>query len=149
MKTHALYLANKYGFAVLPVIPHTKQPIIKNWPKLATSDEQQITEWWDAYPNANIGVATGLRSGIFVMDVDVDKGGLASLEELMAHDEWAPTLTSKTGTGGFHFLFRWDPANPVGNSVSRLAPGIDIRGEGGFIVAPPSIHPNGNRYEWI
>lgn len=149
MKNEVLSLARDHGFSIFPVRPRSKIPLIKGWPEAATTDEQQISEWWDIYTDANWGIATGAKSGVFVMDIDIKTGGMESLDELMAHEDWIETKTARTGTGGLHFYYAFDYANPIRNSASLIAPGIDIRGEGGFVLAPPSIHPNGNRYEWI
>ncbi|MDF2797556.1 MAG: hypothetical protein K0R85_300 [Devosia sp.] len=149
MKTEVLSLALDHGFAVFPVRPRSKVPLIKGWPEAATTDEHQINEWWDVYPDANVGIATGAKSGVLVMDIDIETGGMESLENLMAHEEWVDTRSVRTGTGGLHFYYEFNPSNPIRNSVSLIAPGIDIRGEGGFVLAPPSIHPNGTPYVWI
>jgi hypothetical protein len=147
---NALRLAEEYGFTVFPVKTATKLPLIKGWPEAATTDAGTISAWWSRWPDANIGIATGAKSGTIVLDVDVKTGGLESFEELKARiPAWPDTLTARTGSGGLHVYFQTLDGLQVRNSAGRLAPGLDIRGEGGFVVAPPSIHPNGNRYEWI
>lgn len=119
----------------------------------ATTNPAAILNWWGRWPHANIGVATGERSGLVVLDVDLDKGGyrafLAMLDAL-----GRPTLLSLvqgTGGGGFHVLYRW-PGYRIGNSAKglreRFGPGLDIRGDGGYIVAAPSLHRTGQRYQW-
>lgn len=114
----------------------------------ADTDPQIIREWWSLYPDANIGIATGDASSIVVLDVDVKSGGeasLAILEEKMGQlpDTWSVL----TGGGGVHFYFQM-PAADVRNSVSAVAPGIDVRGNGGYVVAPPSLHMSGTAYRW-
>lgn len=148
MLDEALRLAGDYGWSLLPLLPRAKRPLITKWPDLATPDPATLREWWQMWPNANIGVATGPKSGIFVLDVDGPEGQ-ASLEQLKSETDWPNTLAALTGSGGFHFYFRWDDEHPLRNSAKRLAAGLDIRGEGGYVAAPPSIHPNGRRYEWI
>lgn len=103
--------------------------------------------WWARHPMANIGVATGAQSGFVVLDVDPKGGGWDSLHGLMKrHGPIGETYVSVTGSGGRHILFR-HPGKPVRNSVGCM-PGIDIRGDGGLIVAPPSMHSSGCRYGW-
>ena len=112
--------------------------------KDATSQPEQVREWWRLYPDANIGIATG--QGMLVIDIDPKHGG--SLETLNAVLPLPPTATVHTGGGGFHLYFMCSLAYSIRNSVSKLAPGIDVRGENGYVVAPPSIHASGNRYYW-
>jgi hypothetical protein len=119
----------------------------------ASTDPAQILNWWGRWPAANIGVATGERSGLVVLDVDLDKGGYRAFMALL-EDLGRPTLLSLvqgTGGGGFHVLYRW-PGHRVGNSAKwlrdRYGPGLDVRGDGGYIVAAPSLHRSGRRYAW-
>ena len=148
-----------FGLAVFPVIPPMengeksagKKPYISNWQKEATSNKEKITEWWTKWPAANIGIATGRKSqGLVVIDLDIDdnKGinGYETLKEWQnEHGELPETWQSITGRGGYH-LFYFD-IEPHKNRVG-LYEGVDIRGEGGYIIAPPSVHANGHRYEW-
>jgi hypothetical protein len=96
----------------------------------------------------NIGIVTGAASGIVV--IDVDAGGEETLARLeREHGPLPPTVMARTGGGGRHIYFR-HPGVPVKNDVKkRLAPGVDIRGDDGFVVAPPSLHKSGNLYEWF
>ena len=112
----------------------------------ATHDEKQIKRWWTLWPDANIGIATGTKSGCVVLDVDGEVGmeSLRKLEEI--HGPLPATLISNTGGGGKHFFVTYDPA--IGNSVGTIAPGIDTRGDGGYVVAPPSTHKSGRKYQW-
>jgi len=145
-----LKLANAYaqkGWQIFPVKPHDKTPLVK-WADVATTDLQTITGWWDTQPGANIGIACGARSGIIVLDVDPAHGGDESLAHLLAeHGELPITPLAHTGGGGRHYLFA-HPGVEVRNSAGLLGPGLDIRGDGGYIVAPGSTHPNGNLYRW-
>ena len=105
-----------------------KHPRTINGVKDATTDRGEIKTWWKKWPNANIGIATGCISGVFVVDVD-GKAGKANLEALQAkHDRLPTTVTVKTGHGS-HLYFRCDHT-PVGNSVSLLGHGLDVRGTG-------------------
>lgn len=113
----------------------------------ASTDPAQITAWWNQWLTANIGVTTGQHSRIVVLDCDIKNGGPDRLRELMDRHGAINTLTSITGGGGQHWVFQ-APANPLRNTASAIAPGIDTRAEGGYIVAPPSVHLSGHKYEW-
>jgi hypothetical protein len=116
----------------------------------ATTDPRQVREWWSKWPQANIGIRTGIESGLLVIDVD-NKGckrGSESLAVLVAsHGGLPPTLTATTGSGE-HLLFK-HPGIAITNSAGMLAEGVDIRADGGYIVAAPSLHKNGKRYAWV
>lgn len=124
-----------------------KHPITRRGVHDATTNKAQIRAWWSRWPWANIGLATGAESGFFVLDVDGDIGS-DSLQDLEAeHGRLPDTIESVTGSGGRHILFHY-PDFQVRNSASTIAPGLDIRGDGGYIVAPRSLHVSGRRYEW-
>ena len=126
-----------------------KHPRIKGWQDAATTDPQAITAWWDQWPEANIGIVTGEKSGVWVLDLDGPEGvaALAEIEE--RRGQLPKTVTSQTGSVGQHRFFRWDSARPVTNRVKLAGKKIDTRGNGGYVVAPPSNHKSGNDYEWI
>ncbi len=142
------------GWSVLRIEPRGKIPNVgKAWRTKATTHTETIEEWWSGHhTDDEIGILTGADSGIWVLDVDVAGGkqGAETLRALQAeHGKLPVTPTAITGSGGLHFVFAWDPKRPVTNGMaSRLGPGLDIRGEGGQIVASPSVHPNGNQYRW-
>lgn len=127
-----------------------KHPRISEWQKLASTDESWIKSWWKSWPDANVGIVTGEASGIFALDIDPRHGGDATLTELIeAHgDEWLHTSQARTGGGGHHIIFKYPKGAKVRNS-KKLGEGIDVRGEGGFIVAPPSLHASGRHYAWL
>lgn len=139
------------GLAVFPLKPNDKIPLTKNGCKDATTDGAQVKAWWQQYPNANIGIATGSKSnGLIVIDLDVDsekgKDGKEELKKWEAQNGELPkTWTSTTGRGGSHLFFL---TTKMIRNRAGILDGIDIRGEGGYIVAPPSVHRNGNRYTW-
>ena len=119
-----------------------KHPRMNDWENLSTVDLRQVEKWWSAWPNANIGIAAG-KSGLIVLDSDLYKTA-APLP-----NNQAETVTNLSGGGGEHLVY----AHPVdteklGNSKTGLPDYIDVRGWGGQFVAPPSLHPSGNRYEW-
>ena len=123
-----------------------KHPRIAKWTEKATNNPDQIEKWWSQWPNSNVGIATGEASNLFVLDVDGEKG-TCSLQNWLLKFDWTPdTMTAITGRGK-HFYFL-HPGFPVKNSAGHIAPGIDIRGEGGFVVAPPSVHMSGTFYRF-
>ena len=147
--------ARKYasaGLAVIPVNPKTKSPYTNHGSHDASRDLRQIDLWWKTFPDANVGIVTGqVNAGLVVIDLDVDsnKGidGIAELREWERHNGKLPdTWRAITGRGGAH-LYYLAPGDDVRNHVKFLDC-IDVRGEGGYVVAPPSVHPNGNLYYW-
>jgi hypothetical protein len=126
-----------------------KHPRTPKGLKDATTDEAKIREWWGKWPDANIGILTGEESNIVTLDVDPRHGGNQSLIELIAkHGELPSTLIFITGGGGSHFNFR-HPGVKVRNvqASNKIGAGLDFRGDGGYIVAPPSLHASSRRYE--
>ena len=115
----------------------------------ATTDPDKIRAWWQESPDANIGIATGARSGLVVIDVDPRHGGHYSLQDFEAQYGPLPdTLRVRSGGDdrGWHLYFR-HPGRSVPSGTDVLGPGLDVLGDGGFIVAPPSLHESGRRYE--
>ncbi len=124
-----------------------KHPRIKGWQTDASTNPEQIRKWWQKWPNANIGIATGAESGLFVVDVD-GEAGRSSVQELIDEQDWQPdTLTATTGKGS-HLYFQ-HPGFPVKTNAAQIGVGIDVRGEGGYVVAPSSLHANGSIYGWM
>lgn len=107
-----------------------------------------ITRWWTRWATANIGIRTGAPSGLVVVDIDPRHGGDATHQRLSRRG-WLPsTLTALSGGGGVH-LYYAHPGGTIRNDAGRrVGRGIDVRGDGGLIIAPPSRHPSGGRYEW-
>ena len=125
-----------------------KHPMIIRWPEKASADEGVIRFWWKRWPEANVGLVTGAVSGLVVLDVDVRHDGHFSLAELEdQHGALPVTVEAETGSGGRHLFFR-HPGRRIPNSAGLLGKGLDIRGDGGYIVAPPSLHASGRRYTW-
>ena len=113
----------------------------------ATNDLAKLEAAWALHPRANIGLATGAVSGIYVLDPD-DTDGLENLMMLQqANSILPPTLTSLTGGGGMHHIFQC-PSGHWPNTTSGLAQNIDTRGDGGYIILPPSTHKSGRAYSW-
>jgi hypothetical protein len=114
----------------------------------ATNDPGVIAGWWQRWPTANVAVQTGAASGLVVLDVDPYHGGLTTLAELQrTHGGLPPSPAVRTGSGGRHYWFA-HPGDHVRNSAGLLGPGLDIRGDGGYVIAPPSVHAVGGRYLW-
>jgi bifunctional DNA primase/polymerase-like protein/primase-like protein len=141
----ALTLAQK-GLQIFPCRPRDKRPATANGLKDATTNPDVIRAWWQREPELNIAIATGAASGIFVVDVD-DFGAEAALRELEARHGALPPSVECITARGRHVYFKW-PESAVRNTAGKIAPGIDTRGDGGYVLAPPSLHPSGRRYAW-
>jgi putative DNA primase/helicase len=128
----------KEGRSVIPLRPTGKNPYLDSWAELQERrpTEEEVNGWWTQWPDANIGIVTGDISGITVVDFDAGSN----------KDGFPPTLAVKTGGGGWHYYYSYNAS--VSNRVGIL-PKTDIRNDGGYVVAPPSIHPDtGKTYEW-
>ena len=125
-----------------------KHPRTKNGLSDATTDEARIRRWWQMWPHANVAIRTGAVSGLVVLDRDDYKGGTAALQELeRTYSPLPETVLGLTGGGGQHYGFA-HPGTPVKNGVETLGPGLDIRADGGYVIAPPSLHESGKHYAW-
>ncbi|MDE3073810.1 MAG: bifunctional DNA primase/polymerase [Chloroflexota bacterium] len=129
-----------------------KHPRVREGLKEASTDERQLRKWWSMWPQANVGIRTGCGEGpwgpLAVIDIDAGHGGYDSLARLLVDmDINARTVTAKTGSGGMHLLYNAGTFE-VHNSAGLLGPGLDVRGLGGYIVAPPSLHASGKHYRW-
>lgn len=134
-----------------------KHPATRNGLLNATIDHTQISYWWGTNPNYNIGLVTGFNSGIFAVDIDTNKcDGEKSFRELESYHklnypdvyESVETIINLTGGGGRHSIFNFISDYEIKCTRGKLGNGIDIRGDGGYIVAPPSRHISGNQYQW-
>ncbi len=122
-----------------------KHPRVKRGFKAATTDARQIETWWRKWQDANIGIVTGAISGIMVVDIDGPEA-LAAVQQLAdKHEPLPKTPTAKTARG-WHFYFKHPHADLIIPCTAR--DGIDIRGDGGYVVAPPSVHATGHAYQW-
>ncbi len=133
---------------MIPIEPRGKRPVV-SWLEFQSriADAAAIDAWFRRWPDANVGIVTGCVSGLVVVDIDARHGGVASLAELESeHGALPRTIEATTGGGGRHLYFA-HPGATVPNRVGAV-PGIDLRGDGGCVVAPPSIHPSGRRYAW-
>jgi len=123
-----------------------KHPRVRWEPAMAQpATTEQLTAWWSAWPDANIGVVTGAVSGVAVLDVDPRNGGEATLRQLENDDDVLPMAPEvRTGGGGRHLWFRVDEPVPS----TELGPGLELKADGGIVVAPPSVHASGRKYVW-
>ena len=136
------------GWSVIPVREKDKRPAVP-WKAYQSKlvSEKTLHDWFTRSPDYNVAVVTGALSGIVVVDVDPRHGGDESLRKLeRTHGPLPKTVESITGGGGRHVYFS-HPGGLVHNRAN-IEPGVDLRGDGGCIVAPPSIHPSGKRYRW-
>ena len=146
MSSNALQIALDYAKRGLPVFPcgADKRPLVQGGFKAASKDPDQIAKWWTAYPGAMIGIPTGQASGLVVLDVDVDvEKGIDGFESLKQLEPLPKTLMVTTPRTGAHFYFKNDPDRPLSFSASQLGPGLDIRGDGGYIIAAGSVTSSG------
>lgn len=138
-------LYRKQGFSIIP-LKKDKKPYFP-WTEYQTrvATEKEIRDWFEEYPDANIGIITGEVSGIVVIDVDASHGGMNTIQGLQMPD----TPVVLTGGGGLHFYCKHPGDKKISNFQAREdLPGVDLRGDGGYVVAPPSTHQSGRDYAW-
>lgn len=135
------------GWSILPVKPEEKRPFMTNWLQYTKTraTKEMANNWFRNLSGAGVGAVTGRISNIVVLDVE--SYCPTPVEELLKR--YPTQLISKTGSGGYHLFYQF-PTNvaKVANRV-KIFEGADLRADGGFIVLPPTVHPNGNRYEWV
>jgi len=169
--TAAISYATELGWRITPLRNKGKVPYQSKWQEKATTNPEEIKEWIGGKEN-NIGIATGEESGIIVLDVDVKSGGLDTLKQWIDKHGLLPEVPvqqtgsscPKTQARGRHYFFKYptdEKGKPleIGNKanidpgegikVKNGQSGIDIRANGGQVVAAPSIHPSGTAYEWV
>lgn len=131
-----------HGRSVIPAAPN-KTPLVK-WKRYIDEipSEAQIMEWWSKYPNANLAMITGAISKLIVLDLDIKHGRTSKEFDLPA------TACAKSGSGGEHFYFNY-PGEHVVKESAIFGPGVDIQGDNGLIILPPSVNEAGGVYEWI
>ncbi|UCH47887.1 MAG: bifunctional DNA primase/polymerase [Betaproteobacteria bacterium] len=136
------------GWSVIPIEARGKRPLVP-WLEFQQrcADADEVRQWFETRKKANVAIVTGVVSDLVVLDIDIAHGGKESLRRLEhEHGALAETVEAVTGSGGRHFYFA-HPGGVVRNRAG-LTPGIDLRGDGGCVVAPPSVHRNGKRYRW-
>ena len=134
-----------YGFSVIPIQSHEKKPLVQ-WERFQEqiATVRDIHEWEAKWPDANIGIVTGAISGLMVIDLDTPEAK-SDLKELVPGFDFTAVPRSRTGKGWQ--LFFQHPGITISNRAG-IIPGLDVRGDGGYVVAPPSMHPNGKTYKW-
>lgn len=145
----ALDYAGK-SLPVFPCDPHNKRPLIDGGFKAASTDPDTVRAWWERWPDAMIGMPTGASTGFWALDIDDPE----AFEKACPIDV-PPTRRVDTGKG-YHLYFRYDPAAPIRNHQRHPKrgwpfpelPGAETRGDGGYVIVPPSLHPSGRRYQW-
>lgn len=137
----------KHGFSVIPLIPGEKKPLI-DWKPYQTRKptRTEMMSWWAKNPKANIGIVCGEVSNLFVVDFDKYAPDYDEQKAREVIPDGIKTPTVKTARNGLHYYF--DNPEKDYSIKARLLPGIDYRGNGGFVVAPPSVNGNGNAWEW-
>ena len=162
----ALAYARMFGWRVFPINWRTedgfcscglpecgqataKHPLVQYGVHAGTNDLQQIERWWKKWPLAGIGLTCGTDSGVWALDVDPYNGGDDTLREAEKEfGELPDTVTNLTGGGGQHYLWKHPGEGlRIRNAIS-LGAGLDVKGDGGYIILPPSSHANGNEYCW-
>ncbi len=125
-----------------------KHPCTARGLHAASTNRAQIMAWWRRWPSANVAVRTGTESGLVVIDIDPPHGGTTMRARIGDHGPLPRGPVVRTGSGGWHLLFA-HPGERVPNSTGTLlGPGVDVRGDGGYVIAPPSRHANGSTYRW-
>jgi Bifunctional DNA primase/polymerase, N-terminal/Primase C terminal 2 (PriCT-2) len=155
----ALCYIELFGWESFPVPPGSKKSYKsgknsngRRWG--ASNKPSVIKRDFRHWPNANLGIPTGAENGFFVLEADTPKGhdvdGIASLRQLeRKHGRLPKTLMAMSPSGSLHYYFKWPKRGIVCNSASLIAPGVDIRGEGGMVVAPPSVKEGVGRYRFL
>jgi hypothetical protein len=129
------------GISVFPLLPRSKAPMVANGFQQATADLAKVRAWWRRKPDCNIGISTGSPAGFWVLDID-GEAAEAALAALEAQHGALPVTVQQTTGRGRHICFRWDQEGPEMRNRSKVGGAdIDVRGNGGYIVAPPSMHP--------
>lgn len=150
-KRDAAKAAAKIDFKVFPLEPNGKKPIITGWQERATSDPDRAYEWWtDALREErdwNIGI---LCDGLLIVDIDAKQGAEKPFDTLLHFEKkYGPAPTVETPSGGYHIYYRLPEGVRLGNTTKKIAPNIDTRSTGGYVLAPGSSGKNGKNYEWI
>lgn len=151
---HALALSYaRDGWPVLPVCPLTKRPLTVRGFHDATSDVATIHQWWRRSPSALVAIPTGPTTGLWVLDVDgaIGRASLAALMARLGFDlpaDLSPVIT-KTPSGGLHIYFKLRPGEAPRTRAGDIGTGLDTRGEGGYIIAPGNVLPDGRCYRHI
>ena len=150
LRDAALQYAGR-GWRVFPLKPKNKIPLTRNGFKDATVAPSQIEAWWSKWPNANIGIATGRASGLIVIDLDGPDAIAAWQRIVREQSGGVPSMADLAvrTARGIHLYYRLRQGDKIPCSAGQdQEKGVDVRADGGYVAAPPSIHPSGSIYEW-
>jgi putative DNA primase/helicase len=137
------------GTPIFPCHPRSKQPLSKHGFYNATTDQAIIHDWWTRWPDAMIGMPTGMVTEMFVVDLDTKGDGIQHFAALCEQHGGVPiTRTATTSSGGRHLYFRYPQDRDIRNSAGKLGRGIDVRGKGGYVIVAPSRRHDGATYSW-
>ena len=143
LRSAALEYATQ-GIAIMPCVERGKKPALERTGKehaVATNDTDQIRQWWTTNPDYNIGIVC-TANRLAVIDID----GEAGIEWIRANQLPMPTTWIATTARGFHYYYRWPEGIRI--KTCQIAPKLEIRAAGAYVIAPPSIHPSGHVYQW-
>jgi putative DNA primase/helicase len=153
---YAIEYAKNFGYSVVPANSEQKKGSYVKWKKYQdrVADEVQIVQWFEDYPEAGIAVVTGKISNILVLDIDPRHGGMETIKE--NNLQLPVTVSVNTGGGGYHYYYKYPQklSEKLGGKIKNFTgdnvglPGLDLRADGGFVYAPPSIHPSGQKYQF-
>jgi Bifunctional DNA primase/polymerase, N-terminal len=143
----------RQGIPVFPCDPRDKTPLCPTGFHAANTNETWIKLWWKQIPDAMVGIPCGPPSGLWVFDIDIDPkdatdGHVALAALVTRHGPLPLTLTSQTPRGGVQHFFKWNGAR-IRNSVGKIGNGLDVRGDGGYVILPPSMRSDGVAYRWL
>lgn len=148
MPEHPLHTLRQAGYSVIPCFTRGKEPMVAWQPyQLELPTDDTVAQWARQWPQCNVGIVTGRVSRLVVFDVDGSEGAISAAHIGLAGHK---TLTVKTARG-WHYYFRYPDTAPIAGIRNRagIRTGLDVRAEGGYVLAPPSIHPTGHTYRWI
>nr|WP_319513707.1 phage/plasmid primase, P4 family [uncultured Cohaesibacter sp.] len=147
------------GFVVFPANPKTKRPLVKEWDKVASGALEDMSDWWKQFPKAMVAAPMGFASGLWVLDLDAKKdeetGEIIELDDLISAIEeeigerLPDTMVAETPRGGRHYYFKMPADGREVRNRNPLMPNIDVRGEGGYVIVPPSLRADGTQYRWV
>jgi hypothetical protein len=133
------------GFSVFPCLPRSKEPATRRGFYDASTNPATIIRWFGCARRYNVAIRTGLASAVWILDIDGPEGEAGLRAAQAAHGRLPATRQSQSARG-LHLWWRTD--SPVQCSAGRVAPHVDVRGDNGYVLAPPSIHPGGQTYRW-
>ena len=139
---------SRHGWSVIPIESRGKHPLLA-WDvyQHRRTEKPEFADWFERWPHANLAIVTGTVSALVVLDVGTEQGGAATLEQLwQGYTPLPETVEARTGAGGRHLYFAH--FGEVINSRRGIIPGVDLYGDGGYVVAPPSVHAHGGSYSW-